>query len=469
MAFGQRFIVLCTGHAEVGDHVEYIFHVSHMPTGGEWNVQWRFSDLFDAHNRLAESLDSLPSFPPKGLPGLGLFSGQEFIIQRARALQHYFEAALAREAVAGSPGFQLLLGMRPPEAARAVRVRRWRRSSAHAASVELDVEAICRDRRRPVEELLATASLASGLPAPLAAATGRSLPDRPLQLDGLPCGEEVTLRVRAQNGVGASEALAVRLRVPGRRRAPVLPGMRVRALWAGDGRVYDALAQHVGSDGTVVVNWLRPAPLSDEQLACVCEAGGDDTQHRYVDRADVVPVGVAVATGDDDDAAFDEAHTAPLQARAERGGEGPPPPQGDVAASPCASDGAAGSPTLAKLLGAASVGALAPDFGDDDDSPGDATPPRRSAPAWRAAVDDAGKEADAEGAALFHLGVQLTDEEAEEYLVWRAGEDVAPAAAAFVARHRLKALFSEPLRREAERMEGAGQRRHVVDVADLLL
>eukprot|EP00927_Polykrikos_kofoidii_P085723 TRINITY_DN9398_c0_g1_i4.p1 TRINITY_DN9398_c0_g1~~TRINITY_DN9398_c0_g1_i4.p1 ORF type:complete len:186 (+),score=16.38 TRINITY_DN9398_c0_g1_i4:181-738(+) len=64
-------------------------------------------------------------------------------------------------------------------------------------------------------------------------------------------------------------------------RSREAPGARVRAIWAGDGRRYDAIVAEI-KNGLVEVNWLRPAPLSGEELVCVCEAGGDDTSHRQV-------------------------------------------------------------------------------------------------------------------------------------------------------------------------------------------
>lgn len=89
--------------------------------------------------------------------------------------------------------------------------------------------------------------------------------------------------------------MTIRLRVPGRPQATVAPGMRVRAIWAGNGESYDATVQRTGADGTVIVNWLRPAPLSEEPFTCVCETGGDDTTHRAVPRDNVVMLGEAEA------------------------------------------------------------------------------------------------------------------------------------------------------------------------------
>eukprot|EP00927_Polykrikos_kofoidii_P085722 TRINITY_DN9398_c0_g1_i1.p1 TRINITY_DN9398_c0_g1~~TRINITY_DN9398_c0_g1_i1.p1 ORF type:complete len:219 (+),score=30.22 TRINITY_DN9398_c0_g1_i1:26-658(+) len=102
---------------------------------------------------------------------------------------------------------------------------------------------------------------------------------------GLPCGE----RSRAANGVADSDVFVLCTCVPGLGTnwrdvppessgetcvLPLAPGARVRAIWAGDGRRYDAIVAEI-KNGLVEVNWLRPAPLSGE-------AGGDDTSHRQV-------------------------------------------------------------------------------------------------------------------------------------------------------------------------------------------
>ena len=72
-------------------------------------------------------------------------------------------------------------------------------------------------------------------------------------MNGLPSGEELNLealapscslrragiphlsgfcKVRARNGMGISEPVALNLSSPGERALRVLPGMRVRAVWA---------------------------------------------------------------------------------------------------------------------------------------------------------------------------------------------------------------------------------------------
>eukprot|EP00927_Polykrikos_kofoidii_P055870 TRINITY_DN50058_c0_g1_i1.p1 TRINITY_DN50058_c0_g1~~TRINITY_DN50058_c0_g1_i1.p1 ORF type:complete len:263 (-),score=25.81 TRINITY_DN50058_c0_g1_i1:48-836(-) len=60
-------------------------------------------------------------------------------------------------------------------------------------------------------------------------------------------------------------------------------GSRVLAVWKGNGHFYHAIVRCVKErEGIVIVDWLRPAPLSNEVLRCVCDAGGDDTLHRHV-------------------------------------------------------------------------------------------------------------------------------------------------------------------------------------------
>merc|ERR1712137_38130 len=70
------------------------------------------------------------------------------------------------------------------------------------------------------------------------------------------------------------------------------PGMRVKAVWGGDGMWYDAVVHAASVDGSVYVNWLRPTPLSGEPLKCVCAEGGDDTTHRAVPRNLVSPLNI---------------------------------------------------------------------------------------------------------------------------------------------------------------------------------
>mmetsp|Transcript_22054 Transcript_22054/g.50387 ORF Transcript_22054/g.50387 Transcript_22054/m.50387 type:complete len:236 (-) Transcript_22054:66-773(-) len=63
---------------------------------------------------------------------------------------------------------------------------------------------------------------------------------------------------------------------------PVEIGSIVLAVWAGDGQWYHAVVRAVNSKRQVTVDWIRPAPLSQEERRCVCETGGDDTSHREV-------------------------------------------------------------------------------------------------------------------------------------------------------------------------------------------
>lgn len=74
---------------------------------------------------------------------------------------------------------------------------------------------------------------------------------------------------------------------------PLPVGTRCRAKWM-DGNYYDATVQKSNSDGTVVVNWLRPRPAGSgdtspthRPLITVSECGGDDTLHRIVMKADL--------------------------------------------------------------------------------------------------------------------------------------------------------------------------------------
>lgn len=163
-----------------------------------------------------------------------------------------------------------------------------------------------------------------------------------VRVPGLTCGTQAELRVRAWNALGRSEPVALRIAVPKRaRKFPAIPdesgslpegcvaarpypsklpqssrvaaptgdsplatssqtprffsqceplfscrhfsiGSRVQAKWAGDGEWYDAVIRRFDGDGWATVDWLRPTPLGDETLHCVCECGGDDTMHRRV-------------------------------------------------------------------------------------------------------------------------------------------------------------------------------------------
>ena len=150
-------------------------------------------------------------------------------MQRINALQRYLERAAASDRVAGSPGFQALLGVVTPEPVTAVRVR-WLPAdvASHSAAVELQVTLGGGSEEKPVEELVVSAKVPYGAKVRKSAGP----PGAPLRLQGLPCGECVELEVRARNGVGESSAMRERLRVPGRRLVPLVSGARVTAVWA---------------------------------------------------------------------------------------------------------------------------------------------------------------------------------------------------------------------------------------------
>jgi len=285
--------VQCRGYEDVEGHVEYLFDVIHA-SGATWGVRWRFSELFAADAKLRRSLRGLPPFPPRGPPGLSLLLGVDTLAQRrAAALQLYFEGALACPEVWSAKAFCGLLGMRPPDTVAEVQVLRWLPAGecpSGTAAVELRVSVGVAAEGGPAEELRAS----FGPLTRAMAASSQGPPGQPLCVRDLPCGETVCLEVRAANRVGTSRALAVELAVPGERKRPVVPGARVRAVWAGDGARYDAVVKSLAGDGCVLLNWLRPAPLSGEVLKCVCETGGDDTAHRVVPRALVLPLGADV-------------------------------------------------------------------------------------------------------------------------------------------------------------------------------
>lgn len=283
----RRFVVQCS-HEDVDGHA-YTLNVTH-PSGQAWTLSRRFSELLAAHRALKTSLKDLPPFPTYGV-GLGLLFGQEFDDDRVAALQQYFDTALACEDVACAPHFQSFLGTQRPEEVTSVRVRRWFPHSAELglSSVELEVATREQSSNGPAEEVVVAAHV-FGTPL----VTSCSPVEKPVRVYGLPCGEEVLFEVRARNGVGSSDAVEVCVQVPGPRRS-LVPGTRVRAVWAGDGLCYDAIVKRI-RDGKVLVSWLRPNPLGTEKLVCVCESGGDDTAHCVVRRWEVVPV---ETTGDD--------------------------------------------------------------------------------------------------------------------------------------------------------------------------
>jgi len=302
-----RFSVFCTGFDDSGSHVEYNFHIVHSASGCAWDIRRRYSELLQVHEQLAGALhreeDALPEFPAKGLPGAAFFLGTELLLSRVSAFQQYFDLITRRGRVAGSPELQKALGVQPPKAVSAVRVRRWLpagESQPGTAAVELDADvdgflplaegssplAGRVECNAPVERLLARVKSASST-----VGTHCAPPGDPIIVRNLPCGEELVVDVHAANGVGESEPVSIRLLAPGARAPTLLAGMRVKAPWAGNGRLYDAVVKTANfrGSGYVLVNWLRPAPLSGEKLTCVCDDGEDDTAHRTVPRYLVHP------------------------------------------------------------------------------------------------------------------------------------------------------------------------------------
>lgn len=280
--------VRCQRFEEVEGHVDYIFDVEHG-SGETWDVRWRFSELLAADAGLRRTHRELPPFPPRGPPGISIVLGNEAIAQRRSVvLQRYFEEVLASPEAEHLPGLYSLLGMRPPEAVATAQVLSWLPSDAASSTaacvlaVALGPSAAC----APVEEI----SVAAWLLAGAEPVVSRGPAGEPLHVTGLPCGELLSLEVFAGNRAGVSPAFALQLTVPGERTRSLAPGARVRAVWAGDGAVYDAVVKNLTSDDTVVLNWLRPMPLSAEKLRCVCDAGGDDTTHRMVPRGLVSPL-----------------------------------------------------------------------------------------------------------------------------------------------------------------------------------
>lgn len=288
--------VSCTGYEMVDSHVEYVFHVTHA-SGCAWKVQRRFSELLAANQGLSQSFEGLPAFPPRGIPGKGFFLGQQLILQRVKGLQQYFQEVMARDDLSCTSAVQILLGVKRPGTVEGVRVQRWKElpktQEGGTTWVELEVAlpSLAPELSGPAERIEVVAQsdgveITNGTSVTRAVSSSAVIP---IHLEGLPCGEDVALEVRAANCVGASDAVVVRVRVPGKRLKPLNNGARVRAVWAGDGGRYDAVIHSVINGGSsVVVNWLRPAPLSEEVLHCVCEAGGnggDDTTHRIVARS----------------------------------------------------------------------------------------------------------------------------------------------------------------------------------------
>jgi len=286
----------------------------------------------------------------------------------------------------------------------------------------------------------------------------------------------VNVEVRARNAVGASEPVVVRLLVPGKRRARIAPGMRVRAVWAGDGRSYDATVHRLNGDGSVVVNWLRPAPLSGEVLVCVCDAGGDDTAHRTLPREHVVALGQALADQADSTPCEPEANDdeAPAEMEAslpvlsgggalapaaldDAGGEGAP--HGVVAAA--ASAGAAAACLPPSVSSAPSASLLS---GSDGPEAPLAAASSCLAPEERNDTSDSNAS---EEPVLFRLRVRVNEDQ-DEQLEWHSNEELELRIAAFITLHRLKPLFARPLLAQAESMASSGRGSATVDIVDLI-
>ncbi|CAE7727381.1 unnamed protein product [Symbiodinium pilosum] len=292
-----HFSAFCTGFDDLEGHVRYIFQVVHIPSGCAWKVHRRYREMLALHEQLAGTATDLPEFPPKALNAWSWILGEDVPVQRVSSFQTYFAQLLARDDLTRRPATQALLGVQRPDPV-AVVVSRWRMEpDAFRADVELSVTCDAFSPRetgsspfsgtidspKPVEEFLV---FIQGSPSTDPVASAR--PGEPLWATGLPTGEEMTLEVRAANGIGMSEPTTLSILSPGERALPLSPGVRVRAVWAGDGAVYDAVVKSVpvNNSGYVLLDWLRPAPLSDEKLSCVCEVG-DDTAHRMVPRGQV--------------------------------------------------------------------------------------------------------------------------------------------------------------------------------------
>lgn len=387
---------------------------------------------------------------------MGLVLGQDTLAQRrAVALQRYFQGAVARPEVGSARGFVDLLGLRPPNAVSRVEVSRWLPACdcvPGTASVELQVALGAPARSGPVEEVQASVWLLVGA----SPALSRGAPGQALRVEGLPCGEMVAVEVYAANCAGTSPAAVLQLDVPGKRTRPVLPGSRVRAVWAGDGACYDAVVKSLTSDGSVVLNWLRPIPLSEEVLRCVCEAGGDDTSHRVVPRALVMPLGVEPESlGGSEPLAVDS------EADATVGDEAVAEPRVDLAEAEVGAGMEAAIEEKAALEGCA-LGSL------DEQVPvaAEATHSLEEQPA--AGVLPGAAADPAAAAPAFRLGVRLSDGQQVEELRWCSAGELPERVDEFLAATRLKPVFREPVLRQAELMVQEGQLTNTIDVVDLL-
>mmetsp|Transcript_27499 Transcript_27499/g.64093 ORF Transcript_27499/g.64093 Transcript_27499/m.64093 type:complete len:307 (+) Transcript_27499:38-958(+) len=297
-----RFSVFCTGFDDANGYVKYAFHVVHIQSGCAWKVHRRYSEILAMHEQISGSCRSLPNFPPKAISNLSWMWGEDVPVQRVAAFQKYFTELLARQETAQLPSLQCLLGVEVPSPPTSVEVQRWSAHPPTAGTVDVELRVVTDafsprepgsspfagtiENCKPVEWFVVRKQGAAPSSQPLA--YGQPERDEPLLVRALPTGEDLVLEVMATNDVGASEPLLFRLSSPGIRAVAVEPGMRVKAMWAGDNAVYDAVVKALPGDSPdcVLLDWLRPAPLSGEQLTCVCEVG-DDTTHRMVPRSQV--------------------------------------------------------------------------------------------------------------------------------------------------------------------------------------
>jgi len=307
--------VLCVGFVAVGMHTEYNFRVSHS-CGCSWKVQRRYSSLLALHEELAARCKSLPPFPQKVSISQHLTSDRDVAVQRAAALQRYFQFLALRGDVLGMPAVLEALGAEKPDLVQSVRIMRWDHVGQAEVAVELDVQPSVQaeNYHRPVEGI----EVQIRIPAWLRhqGSSGRSADGttflaqvgKPVRIPLPPHDSEMELHVRAYNGLGSSAPVSIRVVAPTHQgyccrgvctAASPFPefsdgevrtatrtlgvGSRVEAMWAGDGHWYDAVVRHVDDAwGWVTVDWLRPRPLGGDHLRCVCDAGGDDTAHRRV-------------------------------------------------------------------------------------------------------------------------------------------------------------------------------------------
>lgn len=312
-----RLGVLGTGLELVDGHYEYVFQISH-PWGCSWRVQHRFRHLLSLHGELVTQLTSVPSFPPKHSVSQRLFTSEKDIAtKRIVELQRYLQLMVANTETGQNAAVQKALGATQPQAPGIVRVTNWEHNRASScASMELefdlDEDAVqAPSCSAPIESVEVQVHVMPKL-GPLGGGSEASEKTHirsfrePVRIADLPIGREIEFKVRLCNIVGGSPPLAMRIMVPGPDDAPDSPimtisslrpdtgpapplpseqigeGCRVSALWAGNGYYYDAIVRRGPSNGKVTVDWLRPAPMSGEELHCVLDDGGDDTAHRHV-------------------------------------------------------------------------------------------------------------------------------------------------------------------------------------------